>query len=61
MMLLQVTAQFRKDYKRAKKRGYPMEKLKAVLDMLLSEQPLDEKYRDHALSGNMTRYRECHI
>ncbi len=55
------TSQFKKDYKRAKKRGFNMRELHAVLERLCSEQPLEEKNRDHALSGAYAGFRECHI
>lgn len=60
-MTLQTTAQFRKDYKLAKKRGYKMDLLEEVLQTLLEEKPLDKKYLDHALTGNYIGFRECHI
>ena len=60
-MILRTTGKFRKDYKLAKKRGLPMEELEIVLQTLLEERPLEEKHRDHALSGNYIGFRECHI
>lgn len=61
MLTLETTAQFRRDYKRIKKRGYDLKLLEAVIDALLAGEKLDAKYRDHALTGNMRDYRECHI
>lgn len=61
MLTLVTTGQFRKDYKRVKKRGYNMEMLETVIDLLLNEQPLDERYQDHGLFGNYVGFRECHI
>lgn len=61
MLELVTTGQFRKDYKRVKKRGYDMGLLEEVIDLLLNEQPLDERYRDHGLVGNYVGFRECHI
>ena len=55
------TSQFKRDYKRAKKRGLDMLELQAVLDKLCAEEPLDESYRDHALSGSYIGFRECHV
>lgn len=52
---------FRKDLKLAKKRGLPLAKLEAVVEMLANQVPLDAKYRDHALTGNYSEFRECHI
>ena len=61
MLKLVTTATFRKDYKRIKKRGYDISLLETVLEQLLSEKKLEEKYRDHALIGNYFGFRECHI
>lgn len=61
MLQLVTTNQFRKDVKRAKKRGLNLKKLEAVLDALQKEETLGEKHRDHALVGNYMGFRECHI
>lgn len=61
MLTLETTSQFRKDYKRVRKRGYDLKQLEVVIDTLLAGLPLDEKYRDHSLSGNFRKVRECHI
>lgn len=55
------TSQFKKDYKRAKKRGLDMAELQTVLDKLCVEEPLEERYHDHALSGDYLGFRECHV
>ena len=44
-----------------KKRGKDLEKLTFVLKMLQQGQELPVKYKDHALTGNYTGCRECHI
>jgi mRNA interferase YafQ len=61
MLTLQPTTQYKKDRKRAIKRGLPMGELDAVIETLQKELPLDPKYRDHALVGNYAGFRECHI
>ena len=61
MLSLVTTGQFRKDYKRMKKRGCDLSQLEAVIDTLLAEQPLDIQHRDHDLSGSYIGFRECHI
>ena len=62
MLKIRFRKQFRKDYKRVLKQpGHTPELLQEVLDYLVQEQPLPEKYRDHALSGNYADFRECHI
>lgn len=57
MLTLKTTAQFRKDYKRLKKRGYNLNLLEEVLQSLIEEKPLAEKFRDHALAGKYTGFR----
>ncbi|EGJ31091.1 MULTISPECIES: type II toxin-antitoxin system YafQ family toxin [Moorena] len=52
---------FKKDVKRLQKRGKNMEKLKSVIDKLLERKELEPKYKDHALTGNWSGYRDCHI
>ena len=61
MLNLQATTQYRKDRKRAIKRGLPMNLLDDVLQTLIEEKPLDPKHNDHALTGNYAGFRECHI
>ena len=62
MLKIRFRKQFRKDYKRVLKQpGHTPELLQEVPDYLVQEQPLPEKYRDHALSGNYADFRECHI
>ena len=58
---LVVTSQFKKDYKKAKKRGCNLGELQVVLDKLCAEEPLEERYPDHALTGNYMGFRECHV
>lgn len=44
-----------------KKRGLDLSLLNDVVDTLRQGKQLDEKYRDHGLSGNFQGFRECHI
>ena len=44
-----------------KKQGKNMYLLETVINDLLNEKILDEKYHDHPLSGNYIGFRECHI
>lgn len=55
------TTQFKKDYKRAIKRGLDIELLENVISKLANGEALDEKNYDHALSGNWVGHRECHV
>ena len=38
-----------------------MSKLKDVMVKLINEEPLDEKLRDHKLSGGYVNHRECYV
>ena len=55
------STQFKKDYKRIKKQDKDLQKLKIIIDLLTSGQPLEEKYCDHQLSGKWKGHRDCHI
>ena len=55
------TNQFRKDVKRAERRGKDLGKLRAALDLLIEGEPLPPEYRDHPLRGNFAGSRDCHI
>lgn len=63
MLKIEFTAQFKKDYKLAIKRGLDPQDLTAVISVLASEQPLPAKHRDHPLenSRNYKGMRECHV
>ena len=61
MLVADYTGQFKKDYKLAMKRGFDISLIDNLIRNLINEKPLQEKYKDHALSGNYTGYRECHI
>ena len=60
-MNIYYTTQFIKDYKRIKKRNNDLDKLKVVIETLVSGQVLDEKYQNHKLSGKWKGHRDCHI
>ena len=55
------TSRFKKSYKLCKKRGLPLEELKSVVELLRTDQALDEKFHDHELSGAFAGTRELHI
>lgn len=38
-----------------------MKQLENVIQLLLEEKFLTEKYHDHSLTGNYTGFRECHV
>lgn len=61
MLLLKTTSRFLKDLKLAKKRGYDLDKLEAIVDLLQAQQSLPPKNKDHTLTGEWKHHRECHI
>ena len=54
-------AQFRRDVRRAQKRGKDMAKLRQVILLLVEERPLPYRYQDHPLSGEWSHHRDCHL
>jgi len=52
---------FSKDVKRLKKRNKDLSKLKFVINELIAEKTLIEKYRNHSLKGEYADCCECHI
>ena len=55
------TSQFKKDVKRAAKRGNDLVRLKAVLELLMDGETLPPEFKDHPLRGNFAGSRDCHI
>ena len=52
---------FKRDYKRAKKRGLDLQKLKDVVTKLANGETLPPANEGHARTGKWIRHRECHI
>ncbi len=61
MLGFKTTKQFEGDYSLMMKRGKDIEKLKTVMRQLVDQQPLERRYHDHALTGNLRGHRDCHI
>ena len=58
---LKRTKRFDKDATLAKKRGKDISKLFAVIEKLANGEKLEDKFRDHTLTGDYVGFRECHI
>lgn len=58
---IKISTQFKKDIKLAKKRGYNLDLLIDIVDMLANGEQLPANNHDHALYGKYKGYRECHI
>ena len=55
------TNKFKRDYKNMIKRGLDIALLDEVITKLAKGETLEEKYRDHYLTGDLAGFRECHI
>jgi len=61
MRQLRTTGRFDRDYALMVKRGKQIEKLDAVMMILINGEPLPPHNRDHSLTGNFKGFRDCHI
>ena len=64
MRTIRYTNRFKRDYKRAKagQRGKTLDgELNEVIRLLAADIPLPRRYFDHALSGEWSDYRDCHV
>ncbi|MDR1703936.1 MAG: type II toxin-antitoxin system YafQ family toxin [Clostridiales bacterium] len=55
------SSRFKRDVRRADKRGKDLALLEEVIDLLADGKRLPFIYNDHPLKGNYKGYRECHI
>ena len=61
MYAVKPTSRFQKDLKKAQKRGLNLELLAEVIKKLAAGEELPPRNRDHALIGDYSGCRECHI
>jgi len=61
MYKIKTTNQFEKDVVKCCKRGFKLELLKKVMQLLAEKGKLPPQYRSHKLSGNYAECWECHI
>jgi mRNA interferase YafQ len=64
MRTIKQSGQFKRDLKREAKGQYRQilqKSFVAIVSTLAHDQPLDEKYHDHALTGDWKDHRDCHI
>jgi mRNA interferase YafQ len=61
MRTIRRTSQFKRDVKQMQGRGKDLGRLKEVLESLVKDEKLSQKYRDHVLVGQYKGTRECHI
>lgn len=55
------TTAFKRDVKRAKKRGKDLSKLKKAIDLLIEAALLPPSYKDHPLHGEFVGSRDLHL
>ncbi len=55
------SSQFKRDIRRAERRGRDLTKLRAMLAWLIRQEPLPARHLDHPLRGIWKGYREAHI
>ncbi len=55
MLKVNYSNQFKKDYKLIKKRGYNINLLKQVVQLIAEKKPLPQKCKEHYLTGNYKR------
>ncbi len=55
------TKRFKKDFKRILRGGHNMRVFDEVVSFLATGNPLPLKHQDHALTGNWSGHRECHL
>ena len=64
MRTIKRTSKFRQDFKRELKGRHQATIIADFLSLsqkVENDQPLDTKFKDHALSGNWKNHRDCHI
>jgi mRNA interferase YafQ len=64
MRRIERSTAFKRNYRRVKATACYRdvdERLTAVLELLITDRPLPSRNRDHALSGNWSGYRDCHL
>jgi mRNA interferase YafQ len=61
VLRLAPSGRFKRDVKRAVRRGKEIGKLTAILDLLVAQQPVPASYNDHPLRGDWKGWRDLHI
>ncbi|MBS0622510.1 MAG: type II toxin-antitoxin system YafQ family toxin [Verrucomicrobia bacterium] len=61
MLEIELTRTIKKDLKKYQHKKDTLHALQEVIGILMSKQALPAKYRDHHLTGNWVKHRECHV
>ena len=60
-LTIRQSTSFKRDVKRLQRQKVDLSQLQAVVEILVVQNALSEKHRDHFLIGDWKGYRECHI
>lgn len=58
---VKITNSYKKSYRKCIERGLDVTLLDDIVDKLMNGKKLPPVNKDHQLTGNMKKYRECHI
>ena len=64
MRTIERTSQFKRDYKRESRgrhRAHLDVGLAGIIETLANDHPLEPRHHEHALGGEWTAYRDCHV
>ena len=61
MLEIVTTRRFKRDLRRATRRGKDLDKIKKIITTLIKGKPLAKRLKDHPLAGEFEGSRECHI
>lgn len=67
MRTIELTSQFKRDYKRELKGPYRSalqgqeNELSVIIELLACDEPLPARCRDHGLAGELRDCRDCHV
>lgn len=56
---IKYSSKFKKHYKKLNIKE--QQEARAIIERLANDEPLEPKYKDHALKGDFIGFRECHI
>lgn len=61
MLQVEYTSKFKRDLKLAKRRNKDIPSLQSIMRKIEHEKPLDQRFKDHPLSGKWVGFRELHV
>lgn len=61
MLKIEFTTAIKKDLKKYKHQKEMLLELQEVIETIAKKKSLSARYRDHNLTGNWVKHRECHV